>query len=450
MAATGAETCRGELSTCSFHESHCQSGQEKARPDTEDNVNGQSMHKSYTIPAGFPLPKKSMRSSRDATEDIEASRDAGNEQCKTSTINLVVFFKAISTACSLPLDTISKIAANLSRNGKPINNTILTEECILYEEVHGLFVADYKEGDEHMEIIGAAGVSVSNAAILTTPFQSLPSSAHALQHSSLASKYHHDLNSTTQQSPSHYSDNSSSDSRQRAGSSEQPLFSLPIVNQDYHSSVSTQSDLNIEAEDVGEDNVDGYSVESHDGLDSWVANGLSTPFVQVSGSNLENTGSSMLSQTLYGSGHNMSVSKPGQSMLFNELSNEKSYVASLNTSEQVPRVKDFNDIVCDGADNSKICEIIEPQKARGAEMTTHKKSSSLSGAEIARISVSLLEKEHELLENSRLCHSCHYKPREVTFLPCGHFINCASCAEPIYTCPLCEKSILATVNTYLS
>ncbi|BFZ21738.1 hypothetical protein BsWGS_24777 [Bradybaena similaris] len=450
MAAIDAEAYGEETSDRSFNESHCESAQEKARPDTEDNVNGQSMHKNYTIPAAFPLPKTSKQPSRDATKDIETSCDVGNDQSGTGTINLVVFFQAISLVCSLPMNIVSKIADNLSRNGKPINNTILTEECILYEEVHGLFVADYKEGDECLEIGGAVGVSVSNTAILTTDFQSLPSSAHALQHSSLASKYHQHLSSTTQQSLSTYSDNSNSDGRQRASCSEKPLLSSPIVNQDYNFSVSTQSGLNNMAEDVGEDSVDGHSLESHDGLDSWVGSGPSNNFVQASDSNLENMGSPMLSHTLYGSRHNMSVSKSGQSMLFDELSNDKSSETSLNTSEQVPRVKDFNYIVCDGADNAITREIIEPQKLRGAEITPGKKSSSLSGAEITRISVSLLEKEHELLENSRLCHSCHEKPREVTFLPCGHFINCVNCAEPIYTCPLCEKSILATVNTYLS
>ena len=60
-----------------------------------------------------------------------------------------------------------------------------------------------------------------------------------------------------------------------------------------------------------------------------------------------------------------------------------------------------------------------------------------------------LEREHQLLKDTRTCASCVVRMREVTFLPCGHFLMCKTCAEPIYECPVCRKEILATAQTYL-
>uniref|UniRef100_A0A0B7BJH4 RING-type domain-containing protein n=1 Tax=Arion vulgaris TaxID=1028688 RepID=A0A0B7BJH4_9EUPU len=75
---------------------------------------------------------------------------------------------------------------------------------------------------------------------------------------------------------------------------------------------------------------------------------------------------------------------------------------------------------------------------------------SQDSTEHKKICFQLLEKEHTLLEKSRMCSLCSSRPRNVTFLPCGHFTSCRLCAEPIYVCPCCNKNILATVDTYLS
>ncbi|CAG5130383.1 unnamed protein product [Candidula unifasciata] len=109
---------------------------------------------------------------------------------------------------------------------------------------------------------------------------------------------------------------------------------------------------------------------------------------------------------------------------------------------------DLPDIVCDGTETSRHAD--ELQNTQATESKPAKKPRTLTEAEMFQFTFSLLEMEHQLLEKSRLCHGCHQKPREVTFLPCGHFITCADCAEPMYVCPLCDKSILATVNTFLS
>ncbi|CAL1542933.1 unnamed protein product [Lymnaea stagnalis] len=57
--------------------------------------------------------------------------------------------------------------------------------------------------------------------------------------------------------------------------------------------------------------------------------------------------------------------------------------------------------------------------------------------------------ENKLLEDCKLCVKCHDKPRGITFLPCGHFTMCRECAGPTYICNLCQKSVLATVDTFL-
>ncbi|KAH9509622.1 hypothetical protein Btru_044031 [Bulinus truncatus] len=58
--------------------------------------------------------------------------------------------------------------------------------------------------------------------------------------------------------------------------------------------------------------------------------------------------------------------------------------------------------------------------------------------------------ENKILENYKMCTMCKKNPRDITFLPCGHFITCRECAGPVYTCTLCQRAILATIDTYLS
>ncbi|RUS69624.1 hypothetical protein EGW08_022611 [Elysia chlorotica] len=61
----------------------------------------------------------------------------------------------------------------------------------------------------------------------------------------------------------------------------------------------------------------------------------------------------------------------------------------------------------------------------------------------------LVQEEHKRLDIVRHCGECGQKPRDITFLPCGHVWACRSCAEPIYVCPCCNTRIIATVDTYL-
>lgn len=64
--------------------------------------------------------------------------------------------------------------------------------------------------------------------------------------------------------------------------------------------------------------------------------------------------------------------------------------------------------------------------------------------------VRVLQTEQTYLKADLTCVLCRKKPREVTFLPCGHFALCAACSESLNTCPVCNKQALAEVKTFLS
>lgn len=60
-----------------------------------------------------------------------------------------------------------------------------------------------------------------------------------------------------------------------------------------------------------------------------------------------------------------------------------------------------------------------------------------------------------LLENRRLkkrqqCRLCHEKQVSITFLPCGHYSYCYDCGQQFTACPICKKTILADVRTFLA
>uniref|UniRef100_A0A0B7A7I9 RING-type domain-containing protein n=1 Tax=Arion vulgaris TaxID=1028688 RepID=A0A0B7A7I9_9EUPU len=95
-------------------------------------------------------------------------------------------------------------------------------------------------------------------------------------------------------------------------------------------------------------------------------------------------------------------------------------------------------------------EDIKKQVPIKSQRSLERQSSPPEKGEVLTVCLKLVKAENELLEKSRMCSSCSLKPRDVTFLPCGHFATCRSCAEPIFTCPICNNNILATLNTYLS
>ncbi|XP_076459344.1 uncharacterized protein LOC143292710 [Babylonia areolata] len=61
-----------------------------------------------------------------------------------------------------------------------------------------------------------------------------------------------------------------------------------------------------------------------------------------------------------------------------------------------------------------------------------------------------LRQENQLLKTRQQCRSCHSRPVSITFLPCGHFSYCYDCGQTFRACPICRKTILADVRTFLA
>ena len=62
---------------------------------------------------------------------------------------------------------------------------------------------------------------------------------------------------------------------------------------------------------------------------------------------------------------------------------------------------------------------------------------------------SLLE-ENKRLKMKRSCKVCLRADVQTLFLPCRHIVCCEKCTLSVVHCPVCERFILATKETYLS
>lgn len=64
--------------------------------------------------------------------------------------------------------------------------------------------------------------------------------------------------------------------------------------------------------------------------------------------------------------------------------------------------------------------------------------------------VKALKLENKHLKDRQLCRNCRVKAVSVTLLPCGHYAFCYDCGQSFTSCPICRKTILADVRTYLA
>ncbi|KAL8575792.1 hypothetical protein ACOMHN_004978 [Nucella lapillus] len=60
-----------------------------------------------------------------------------------------------------------------------------------------------------------------------------------------------------------------------------------------------------------------------------------------------------------------------------------------------------------------------------------------------------LRRENARLKALRVCRQCRVRPVNLTLLPCGHFCLCDQCGEAFSECPVCLKTVLADVKTYV-
>jgi hypothetical protein len=59
------------------------------------------------------------------------------------------------------------------------------------------------------------------------------------------------------------------------------------------------------------------------------------------------------------------------------------------------------------------------------------------------------QNEVDELKEAGRCAICLDKEKVILFLPCSHLASCLECSVSIKNCPICRKSIEASIRTYL-
>jgi len=72
-------------------------------------------------------------------------------------------------------------------------------------------------------------------------------------------------------------------------------------------------------------------------------------------------------------------------------------------------------------------------------------------SELLSYQLKALQLERDFLTNMTKCVLCKERPREVTFLPCGHFSLCSTCSDKTSRCPVdhCQQEALAEIRTFV-
>ncbi|CAL1531180.1 unnamed protein product [Lymnaea stagnalis] len=83
----------------------------------------------------------------------------------------------------------------------------------------------------------------------------------------------------------------------------------------------------------------------------------------------------------------------------------------------------------------------------GVTSTYRDSSSAVSDKDVI---VTLLEQENAKLKDQLTCKVCSRAQIKDLFLPCGDLYACSECSRLLTHCPLCNKQILATVNTFFT
>ena len=66
------------------------------------------------------------------------------------------------------------------------------------------------------------------------------------------------------------------------------------------------------------------------------------------------------------------------------------------------------------------------------------------------VKLKMLMAENQRLKKRQQCRQCKTRQVSLTFLPCGHYSYCQECGQKFNTCPICKKTILADVRTFLA
>ena len=98
----------------------------------------------------------------------------------------------------------------------------------------------------------------------------------------------------------------------------------------------------------------------------------------------------------------------------------------------------------------------------GEAKTSHRTSllSTQKAAMVEILRAKLGEDEKDILsdvieeidraEQISICKICLNNERDVTIVPCGHFVCCHSCCSSLRQCPICRTTISSILKTHMS
>lgn len=106
----------------------------------------------------------------------------------------------------------------------------------------------------------------------------------------------------------------------------------------------------------------------------------------------------------------------------------------------------------DGAGNKPAFRLTEETKfpTKPASALEALQQQSAAASLKLREKMAALRKENSKLKARQNCRRCLTRPANLTLLPCGHFCLCVECGQTFDKCPLCLKTVLADVRTFVS
>ncbi|KAK7111278.1 inhibitor of apoptosis protein-like [Littorina saxatilis] len=125
--------------------------------------------------------------------------------------------------------------------------------------------------------------------------------------------------------------------------------------------------------------------------------------------------------------------------------------APLNVPSRATEVSDARPQVMEPIKATEVSEMRQPvSKKDEVPREATRKIGSGQDVESLKHKLQALRSENQRLKERHLCRHCRSKPVSLTFLPCGHYSYCCDCGGRFSACPICRKTILADVRTFLA
>ncbi|GFO18380.1 baculoviral iap repeat-containing protein 2-like [Plakobranchus ocellatus] len=370
--------------------------------------------------------------------------------------------KSTAFVINMPEEIVKKQMLILKRKGKRVTREALLDECTkntIQEPSRPGKTGENGSSSSGAALRGASAIaaqlqstaiSMGNQPSNTIPRHGFPS---LIQKNGLNNTEEDQVDGTTIPGDIHSNQESNGGKITNASSSNSQLNDSPAVNQVFSgpknivtksngpsseaNAISMENQRSSTAprpafpsliqrnglDNTEEDQVDCATLIPGDVISNQEANG--SMIANASGSNSHHNDSPVLNQVSSGA-KDIATKSSGPS--------SKANAVALENTNASPQTRNDTD---------------EELKGQDSTDSTHQSPKNVDSNQHLATCVKLLRKENKLLDIARHCGECKNRTRDVTFLPCGHMWACRSCAGPLYICPCCNKSILATVNTYL-